>query len=186
MKLKNLFILPVVLVLGACSATYTPETDQSSNYDFSSIKTFNVIGDKNIRNPMISDIDRERIDTAVANSLTEQGKQVSDEESADVLVSYFVVTKDKVKVNSTHSGYYGRFAAPGYGRLAHVSTRNYVEGTLVIDVIDNYSKKSVWRSTLTKSIKNYDTADKREQAINNAMQSVFNTFPSNHPIKGEA
>ena len=178
MKLKNLLILPVILVLGACSTTYTPKTDQSSSYDFSSVRTFNVMGDSTPRHSAVSDINRERIDTAVVNTLTEHGKQIGDETSADVLVSYFVVTKDKMRVNTVNSAYNGRYRMAGYSGIAHVSTHNYVEGTLVIDVIDNDSKKSVWRSILTTPIKNYKTPAEREQVIDNAIKAAFESFPS--------
>jgi hypothetical protein len=177
MKFKHLLLLPVVFVLGACSTTYTPETDQSSNYDFASVETFHVIGDDHLKNPMVSDINRVRIDDAVITAFKEQGKELDDTQSADVLISYFIVTKDKVKVNSTYSSGYGYYNR-GYAGVNHVSTRNYVEGTLVIDIIDNESQKTVWRSTLTKSLKDYDSVSEREQAINNAVKSMMNTFPS--------
>lgn len=80
MKLKNIFLLPVVFVLGACSTTYTPNTDQSINYDFSSVKTFKVVGDDHLKNPMISDINRARIDDAVTSGFTDLGKQVAKTE----------------------------------------------------------------------------------------------------------
>ncbi len=178
MKYKNLFILPVILVLGACSTTYTPETDQSSDYNFSTAKTFNVVGDDKLKNPMISDINRSRIDSALITSLTKQGKTAVNKNSADVLISYFIVTKDKVKVTSSYSGRYGRYGVHGYGGLSGIDARDYVEGTLIIDVIDNESQKTIWRSTLTKSLKSYGNAAERELAINNAVSSMMESFPS--------
>ncbi len=90
----------------------------------------------------------------MTNELEIQGRSSVDEASADILISYFVVTKDKVKVNSSYTGGYYPNSRYGYSRGgSHISTRNYVEGTIVIDLIDIISQNAVWRSTLTKTIK---------------------------------
>jgi len=178
MKFKNLILLPVILVLGACSTTFTPKTDLSSDYNFSEVKTFNLIGDAKLKNPMISDINRSRIDSALINSLKEQGKTEANIKSADVLISYFIVTKDKVKVSSNYSGNYGRYNRYALGGVSHIDAKNYLEGTLVIDVIDSESQRTIWRSTLTKSLKSYDEPAERQSAINNAVNSMMKSFPN--------
>lgn len=175
-------IIPLVIMLGACSTTYTPEVDKSSQYDFASVETFNVIGDNLLRNPMISDMDRVRLDNALKTSLNELGKVEDSQGEADVLVSYFVVTKDKVKVNSTGGGaYYGSGCYRcGYrygGGVSHISTREYVEGTLVLDIIDNETKMSVYRSTLKKPLQSYDTPKERDQAIYKMVGSMIEKLP---------
>ena len=173
--------LPLVLLLGACSSNYVPETDQSSSYDFSKIETYSVIGDEQLKNPMFSDIDRARFDAAIDISMQQHNIEEVSPEQADVLVSYFVVTKDKVKVNSSYSGGYASSCyrcGYGYGGgVTHINTRNYVEGTLVLDIIDNDSKLSIYRSTLTKPLKSYETAEERQQAINKAVSDMMQLLP---------
>jgi len=178
MRLTKLMILPIVLLMGACSTTYTPNTDQSSSYDFSTVKTFSVIGDDHNNNSLISDINRERIDIAVTTALIQQGKQEDNIKSADVLISYFIVTKDKIKVNSNFNGSYNRFGYYGMGGGSHINVRNYVEGTLVIDVIDNQSQKIVWRSSLTKTLKHYENNQERDEAVTKAVNSMMSQLPS--------
>ena len=172
--------LPLVLLLGACSSNYVPETDQSSSYDFSKIETYSVIGDEQLKNPMFSDIDRARFDAAIDISMQQHNIEEVSPEKADVLVSYFVVTKDKVKVNSSYSGGYASSCyrcGNGYGGgVTHISTRNYVEGTLVLDIIDNDSKLSIYRSTLTKPLKSYETAEERQQAMNKAVSDMMQSL----------
>ncbi|NQZ28357.1 MAG: DUF4136 domain-containing protein [Colwellia sp.] len=172
--------LPLVLLLGACSSNYVPETDQSSSYDFSKIETYSVIGDEQLKNPMFSDIDRARFDAAIDISMQQHNIEEVSPEKADVLVSYFVVTKDKVKVNSSYSGGYASSCyrcGYGYGGgVTHINTRNYVEGTLVLDIIDNDSKLSIYRSTLTKPLKSYETAEERQQAMNKAVSDMMQSL----------
>jgi hypothetical protein len=167
----------VITLVSACSTAPTANTDKSESYDFAQSRTFTVVGDGHLNNPMISDLDRQRMNRALTNELEIQGRVAVDEKSADILISYFVVTKDKVKVNSSYTGGYSRY---GYGRgmgVSHTSARNYVEGTIVIDVIDNSSQNAVWRSTLTKTIKNYDSSEQRDAEIASLINIMLADFP---------
>jgi len=179
--ISKLLIVPIVLILGACSTTYTPESDVNLAYDFNSVKSYSVVGDDHLRNPLISDIDRERIDSAIDSSMQQRGKFEVNEDKADILISYFVVTKDKTKVNAHYSGGYGHGCyrcGYGYGGgVSHISTRDYVEGTLVLDIIDNDTDQSVYRSTLTKPLKSYDTPQERQQAITDAVNDMMKQMP---------
>ena len=178
MNIKQLLLLPVVLILGACSTTHTPTTDQVSNYEFNGLKTYALIGDKNLRNPLVSDIDRERIDNAINNALTAQGINAVDQETADITVSYYIVTKDKVRSYS----HYGATRSACYScgprtTVIQTNTRSYVEGTLVLDVFDNKAEKSVWRSSLTKTLKKANSPEERDQAINEVVSAMLAELP---------
>jgi len=177
----KLVMLSSVLLLGACSSSYVAETDQSRSYDFSSVDTYSVIGDAQLKNPMFSDIDRERFDAAIDISMQQHNVKEVSAEKADVLVSYFVVTKDKVKVSASYSGGYASSCyrcGYGYGGgVSHINTRNYVEGTLVVDIIDNETNKSVYRSTLVKPLKSFDSTQEREQAINKVVSDMMQKLP---------
>ena len=175
----KLITLSSVLLLGACSTSYTPATDQSSSYDFASVHTYSVIGDEQLKNPMFSDIDRERFDAAIDLSMQQHNVEEVSADKADVLVSYFVVTKDKIKVNSSYGGGYasGCYRCGYTAGVTSVSTRNYVEGTLVVDIIDNETNKSVYRSTLVKPLKSYETTQEREQAINQVVSEMMQKLP---------
>ena len=179
--ITKMIVLSSVLLLGACSSNYVPKTDQSSSYDFANVHTYSVIGDEQLKNPMFSDIDRERFDAAIDISMQHRNVEEVSADKADVLVSYFVVTKDKVKVNSSYSGGYASSCyrcGYGYGGgVSHISTRNYVEGTLVVDIIDNESNRSVYRSTLTKPLKSYETTQEREQAIYKVVKDMMEKLP---------
>lgn len=163
-------------MLGACSTSYNPETDYSQKYDFEQVDTYAIVGEQNLKNPLISDIERERINTAIGNSLDKQGKELAPVKDADVVVTYFVITKDKTQVYGSTGGYYGRYAYHG-AAVNDIHVRNYVEGTLVVDVVDPISNQSVWRSTLSKPMKQYDTVEEREQAIQKAIGAMFKEFP---------
>ncbi|KGJ94023.1 DUF4136 domain-containing protein [Colwellia psychrerythraea] len=178
--MNKIILIPLfLLVLSGCTTTYTANTDRDEEYDFQTIQSYFVTGDAKHKNPMISDIDRNRLNDAIDNEFNVQGLIATDEENADVLISYFVVTKDKMKIRSSgHSpsyGYSSRYGhAYGYSYGAsNISTKNYTEGTFVIDIIDNKTKETVWRSTLVKPIKHYKTREQREQAVTELVNTMF-------------
>lgn len=179
-KIKNIILILMCLAfITGCSTTYRADTDRDENYDFQSIQSYFVVGDEQLKNPMISDIDRNRINDAIDSEFNLHGLISTDEENADVLITYFVVTKDKTKVRSAghspHYGYNSRFGHTyGYSYGAtNISAKNYTEGTFVIDIVDNKTKKTVWRSTLIKPIKNYKSSASKEQAVTELINTMF-------------
>ncbi len=177
-KFKALISVSLIALVSACSTAPTAKIDKSENYDFAQAKTYHIVGDQHLKNPMVSDIDRERMNNALTNELDVQGRIATDETSADILISYFIVTKDKVKVNSTYTGgYYPNYRYGYSAGVSHISTRNYVEGTIVIDVIDNQSQNAIWRSTLTKTIKSYESSEQRDTEISTVINTMLEDFP---------
>lgn len=176
---RLLALLLCLTYITGCSTSPAANTDRNTDYDLSKVESYYIIGDENIKNPMISDIDRNRFNKAIDNEFSLNGLVNADNEAADVHVRYFVVTKDKVRVTSTgQSGYYGnnlRYGrAYGYNYAGpNLNTKKYTEGTFVIDIIDNKSNETVWRSTLVKPMKKYETAEEREQAVIDLINIMF-------------
>lgn len=176
MSLKLMPIILSILLISACSTTYSINSDYSDKYNFSSIKSYAVIGDGNINTPLISDLDKDRINSSITKNLNAKGKIGSDITEADVIVSYFIMTKDKVNVTSSLSSGYAHYGIYGSG-ANNISARQYTEGTLVIDLIDNNSNKVVWRSSLSRPLKQFDSVAEREQFINEIINSIFAEIP---------
>ncbi len=179
MRIAKLLLIPFALLLGACSSTYTATSDHQAAYDFSQVKSFYIIGDTENSNPMLSDIDRDRFNTAITTELSLLGMSATDKESADVLVSYFVAAKDKTKVYASPSSHIA--LAPRYGYSASVSNvhaRSYTEGTFVLDIIDNNLQKGVWRSTLQKPIKKHQTMQEKSEQIVIQIRAMFTDLPT--------
>ena len=179
MKSIKLLALPLVFWLSACSTTYEAETDHKEEYDFANARTYFIVGDQHLKNPMVSDMDRQRINQAIDEQLYLNGRDATDVEAADLLVSYFVITKDKTQIQSSgHSPSYGNSSRYGhrygysYG-YSDVRSKRYTEGTFVVDIIDNKTQESVWRSTLTKPLKNYDDLAERDEAVASLIKTMF-------------
>ncbi|WP_068545487.1 DUF4136 domain-containing protein [Thalassotalea crassostreae] len=180
MKTMKLAILPVLMLLSACTTTLNAETDYSVDYDFTSVKTYNIVGDVSVENPMLSDINRDRINNAIAANLNSKGFATSVEKDADVKIQYFVFTKDRTQVTTIPMSVVANCYRCRYrtiGTASTVDVRQYTEGTLIVDVIDNKTAKTVWRSSLSQRIKNYDNAKERDEAVRLIIEAIFKEFP---------
>ena len=180
MNTLKLLILPFLMLLSACTTTLNAETDYSVDYDFNAIKSYHIVGDAAAENPMLSDINRDRLNKAIAENLNGKGLASADQSSADVSIQYFVFTKDKTKVTTMPTTvvancYRCRYHA--IGTASTVDVRQYTEGTLIVDVIDNKTTKTIWRSSLSKKMKNYDNAKERDEAVKISVEAIFREFP---------
>ncbi len=195
MNLLNLrFVLAfgASLLLAACaSGPIRPDVDYKQDYDFSKIKKVafyvgsgNVSGDNKMQ---LSDIQKDRINRALAYALGQNGIAVVDQAAeADMLLSWHLVTQFKTDVTTFNDpGMYGPFY--GYNRYAmyncwscmggsEVVSRNYTDGYFIIDMIDPALKQSVWRSTAHSRLTGNEEL-KDQQKINDAAVNLLAGFP---------
>ncbi len=184
----------LALLLAACaSGPPTPTVDYKPDYDFMDVKKIamyrdsgQVVGD----NPLqLSDIQRGRVDDALAYALGNKGfVMVDDPKQADLLLSWHLVTQNKTDVRTYETPAYGAYA--GYGRYnrysayncwscrptrTEVSVHNYTQGTFIVDLIDPGMKKSVWRAVTQSRLKGEPTQDQGK--YNAAATAIFASFP---------
>ncbi|TXS94336.1 DUF4136 domain-containing protein [Parahaliea maris] len=163
-----------------------------NDYDFSGVKTiafYDESGQVSGDNPMqLSDIQIDRVDDALTYALKQKGFQiVADASQSDMLLSWHLVTQFKTDVQTYNSpGMYGPYY--GYNRYSmyncwscmpggtEVVTRNYTDGTFIVDMIDPGMKQSVWRGTIHSRIKDKDQL-KNQEVVNAAAVRIFAAFP---------
>ena len=154
------------LLLAALSAslgcaTISVQTEYDTKADFTRYRTWDFItavpGQEqapSVRNPMV----REWINSAVQRELAARGcSRAPAGVQPDFLVAYHAWGKTKVEVSQ-----YGYAYAPypyyyGYGMYpatAGVVTdvHEYIEGTFVLDFVDNQTKVLAWRGTASGSL----------------------------------
>jgi hypothetical protein len=194
---RGLILLAMTTLLMACaSGPPKPTVDYKQDYNFMGVKKIGfyresgqVTGD----NPLqLSDIQRERIDTALSYALGNRGFQmVDDPAQADMLLSWHLVTQNKTDVRTYETPAYG--AGYGYSRYGYynrysayncwsctptrteVSVQNYTQGTFIVDMIDPKMKKSVWRGVTQSKLKGKHSEDQGK--YNEAATAIFASFP---------
>ena len=104
-----------------------------------------------------------------------------DPENPDVVVNFFLNTKEKVRSRSvpTMSGYYGYrdpFFDPWPGYAYETRIDQYTEGTLNIDVADAAKEKLVWEGSVVGRITD-EFVRNLEKGLDQAVAAIFVNYP---------
>jgi hypothetical protein len=168
------------LVLAGCASTPNTFSQADPGTDFASFKTYAFYD-----NPATNDADYESLVTnflkvSVAQQLDARG-MTYDPENPDVVVNFFLNTKEKVRSRSvpTMSGYYGYrdpFYDPWPGYAYETRIDQYTEGTLNIDIADVSKRKLVWEGSVVGTITD-DFVRNLEQGLDEAVAAIFENYP---------
>jgi hypothetical protein len=195
--LRSLVLLSCAFLITSCtSAPPKPAVDYKQEYNFMQVKKialYKQSGQVSGDNPLqLSDIQRDRIDTALTYALGNRGFQIVDDTSqADLLASWHLVTQHKTDVRTYETPAYG--SSMGYSRYGgynrysryncwscaptrtEVSVKNYTQGTFIVDMIDPKMNKSVWRGVTQSKLKGKHDEDQGK--YNEAATAIFASFP---------
>jgi hypothetical protein len=117
-----------------------------------------------VKNSLLS----KRVKTAVDRELS--GKGYSKSSNPDFYVVFHALVKEKVDVEDY--GYtYGRWYRGYYNR--DYDLRYYLEGTLILDVVDAKSNQLIWRGIGSSDV----DPDSAEEKINQAAAQILSKFP---------
>ncbi|HKT33493.1 MAG TPA: DUF4136 domain-containing protein [Nitrospira sp.] len=175
-------LLILTFSLSACNA-FKVKTDYDQTADFSSFKTFAFAGPAEMNKGGIYDnsLMQKRIESAVVRQLVAKGlRQVSIDEPQDLRVHYWVGVQDKQRLESSGptvgvargpGGGYGWGAGYGGG----VTTYEYREGTLILDLIEPANKQLVWRATIIGTLQ--DSTKDNVELGNEAIAKAFENYP---------
>jgi hypothetical protein len=193
--IRALLSVTTIVILTACAtAPPTPTVDYKSDYNFSAVKKLAFYDDSGMvggNNPVsLSDMERERIDTALETAFGDKGFVILAEENApkaDLLISWTLILNDKtdVRTRQTPSSNIGYSRFGGYNRYSmyncwsctqtEVSVKNYTEGTFIVDMISPELKRSVWRSEVQSRLKGEPSHD--QDKYNAAAARIVASFP---------
>lgn len=133
-----------------------------------------------------NDIAQERLRTAVESALAAKGfRKVSDPGAAQLLATYHVGLENRAE---TRVDSYGgapvracgfRGCVSGWGMYGppqiDVRDINYVQGTLILDLVDRASGKLAWRATSDKRV---DKDDATQAGLNAILVDMTKSLPS--------
>ncbi len=184
---RTILCLAMVLFWAQACTTIDVKTDFDPSADFTRFHTFAFAGLTDITKTGLLDnsLTRKRIETAVSRELTKKGlREVKMDERPDILVHYWLGTKDKQRVQGTSGpsgGYYGRgggYYGGGYGwgaSYSNVTTYEYTEGTLILDLVEPEKKELQWRAIMVAILE--DTAQENIELGNQAIIKAFEHYP---------
>jgi hypothetical protein len=181
-RLTIVLVLTLSLAFAGCT-NFKVQTDHDPTVDFSSFKTFAFAGPAEMNKGGIYDntLTSKRIESAVVRELTGKGlRQVSTEEPQDLRVHYWVSVLDKQRLESSGptvgvargpAGGYGWGAGYGGG----VSTYDYKEGTLILDLIEPAKQQLVWRAKIVGTLQ--DSNKENVELGTKAIHEAFEHYP---------
>ena len=179
----------IVTILMVLSISITTAQKVSGDYDkstdFTKYKTYHFIGWQKDSDKMMNDFDKKRLREALEAEMEAKGL-TRVESGGDMAVSLFIVVDKKTSVTA-YTNYYG---VMGYGRRGYYrggrgwgngasttsySENDYLQGTLVMDMIDIHSDELIWQGVATGTI-NKNT-QKREKTIPRAVKKLMKKYP---------
>jgi len=191
-KLRALLTLSILALIAACATTPpAPVVDFKPGYDFGAVRKIAFYDQSGLvtgNHPVpISDMTRDRIDSALEQALRAKGFEIlerKDAGQAQLLISWTLITDDKTEVRTYETpgfgvgfGRYNRYSMYNCWGCAQteVSVRNYTEGTFIVDMIDPKLQRSVWRGSIQSRLKSQPQND--QDTYNAAANNIFASFP---------
>jgi hypothetical protein len=183
--------LGLALLLASAATAFaggSVATDFDPDADFASFKTFSFVGEHELtRTGLLSDPTiRERLKNFIAGALEPRGlHEVPSDQKYSLAVRYWVARKQDSEETVTlrpdpfFAGYPAYWTGAWAWSYEEYVVHNYVEGTLVIDLIDPSTKELVWRTFLKQKIED------REKAYEEAKKKMAASFALYPPAAGE-
>ena len=200
-----------VLLLAGC-ATLQVRTDYDQQASFTPLSTYDwVDGEVDAgNNPAVnSPLLGKHIRAAVEGQLDRMGYRRVTSDTPDFRIAYRVTTQEKARlVGSGYAGSYGygrsyypgrygfrwfggRYFSPysygysGAGYAGAGSGREYLRGTLVLDITDARTGEAIWRGWASKSLDLDPRPEKVRMYVNEAVEKILENFPAAGSASGQ-
>ena len=145
-------------------------TNYQPGVDFSKFHTYRWVTEPNVKYP--NQIVDGQIKSAIDSQLQAKGLTKTDDEKADLYVSYQAAVNKQTQWNA-----YGMGGGWRMGRMATVQPTTLNTGTLVLDIYDPATKTLVWTGRATKTLNPSKDQNKNQERLNKAMAKLLKNYP---------
>ena len=190
---RSASIFLVIAIVGGCSGIQVSQ-DYDLSTNFKPYRTFawapeptQKSGDVLIDSPFM---DR-RIRNAIETTLESKGYPKADGGRPDFLVTYQLVVKTQVEVDTVGPafgwgiypyGYWG-YPYPYWGGIDYTTFINQYEvGTLIVDFTDAKTHQLIWRGIGSRRISQQSTPEKSTERVNRTVGEILAQYP---PLPGK-
>ncbi|MFK5855302.1 MAG: DUF4136 domain-containing protein [Bacteroidota bacterium] len=190
--MKN-FLIPIVLVFLVSCSSLTVTNNWDKTLDFKQFKTFSLYPWDKQNNKLVHKYDIEIITTAVKSEMERRGYEYV-EKGGELIVSAFITLENKTDYQA-YTNHYGGYAGYGggwgyygspwaygygwgpgyYGGGTTITSVNYVQGTLIVDIFETKNKKLVWQGMGVGTVD--DNLAKRDKNLPRNISHIFRKFP---------
>ncbi|KFF07301.1 DUF4136 domain-containing protein [Flavobacterium reichenbachii] len=183
-KQTNLRILPILFLglIYSCSPTVKVTTDYDHSANFGEYKTFAVY-DLKAQQGQVNQLNVDRVTNAIRAGMIAKGFTESDNPDLKVNAVSILKNKTSVSANTDFYGYGGMYRPYGYwgggammgGANTTFNTYDYVDGSLIIDIVSAKTQKLLWQGIGNAEIDS--KPDNPEEFINGAVKKILEGFP---------
>ena len=141
------------------------QTDFDRSFDFSRLKTYAYMAqERRATDPLAANpINDRRVRAALDSQLVARGLAQDASGKPDLLVAYHAAARNRVGIQDWGYG-------PGRFGSRRIDVNEYIEGTLVVDLVDGASRQLVWRGTATGTIEPKEAEKKIRKAVARLME----------------
>jgi hypothetical protein len=179
-RMSRLLPMLFFVALAACESQPRVHSDFNPGYDFASVRKIAIIGPAVAAGSVTQagDLISTRIENAVRGVLQSRGYQIVQPRDAELLVSWFLTTRNKTDITTYNTGVGYRCWAPACRSMAtDVSVRNYQEGTLFIDFIDARTHQLQWRGAASKRVDPSRSSAERTKVLHEGVTTILGAYP---------
>ena len=172
--MKNIALLITVLLLFVGCSTLKVTTDFDDDFDFSKQKSFAVKHENKEGEDTLSN---DRITNSLEADLILKGYKKVSQEEAELIFVFHVEAKKRIDIQPEFQVM--GFGGYGYGgaMVSTSTTRDYTEGTLIVDALNPKNEKIVWRAVGVTELKEQKTPKKRKEYIDGIIKKMMMSFP---------
>jgi hypothetical protein len=176
----SLISIIVAVFASACAPSVKVSADYDRSINFSAYKTFSMY---EMKADNVNQLNQDRIEKYIRMEMSKRG-YVESNNNPDLKVNAITVLKNRrgISASTSYYGYggfyrpYGAWRAPVAGYTS-VSTYDYKDGSLVIDVIDAKLNKMIWTGSAVAEI--YNQPKNPEEAISSTVAKIMSGYPVN-------
>lgn len=177
---KMLSIALLFILLSACSSNRNAGVVYHDSFNFSQVKNYSLYNRSSPFTDSQSLIDARRnaIEIAIERAMGAQKFNYAEPEKADVIVTYYLlngIAKEYAKYNEIV-----RFCVQCLRASTWQTTNQYSnieKGSLILDLVDPKSRRSVWRSAYPLDIDVKDNSAKLNEKIQQAVSLMLAQYP---------
>lgn len=182
---RLLSCLVLLISLVSCSSINSATTSFRDSFDFSSVESYSTYGRNSAFGDLqnLNDTIRNTIELAIEQGFDENGFRYKISENADVMIAYHLLNQNFAELNK----YNQQVKYCGYCLNAGKNSRVELEiklrpGSLILDIIDPESQRTVWRSVYPLGFKAQDNSQEMQKKISNAVDNMLRDYPRGQNI----
>jgi hypothetical protein len=186
-KFIQVSFLVLLSLLASCTVRPPVNTDHESGYDFSTLKSFQVLASTQDtkQDILVSPFTLSHIHQALEVELSKRYTFIAADQKPDFVVTFHVIIEEKIDPRSYDEiygfGFYGR----GYYRSPYPYSpffygprlSTFKQGSLIIDIADAKDNKPIWRGVSEKRLARFMSPVQQREVLSQAVVEVLSQFP---------